>query len=109
MTADPNQSVTLSILITDVEPDPEERYGDLTARMADLLRDMFLADDMQLTNPILAIAEANGATVSSVAAVQRHLHRRGYLMREGENYTMTERATDWWAAHITAERDAVEG
>lgn len=73
-------------------------FSDLTDRMAEILVYMIMAEEIDITDPTRAIAEATGATVSSVAAVQRHLQRRGYITREGQDERMrpSRKSTRWW-------------
>ena len=70
----------------------------LTPRMEEVLACMFYGEEMGLVDPTTAIAEAEGTTRSAVAAVQRHLARRGYLARKGELYLLTGQARQWQEA-----------
>ena len=73
-------------------------HSELTPRMAEILELLVYAYEEGATDPTRAVSEADGATVSSVAAVQRHLHRRGYLKRRVGGYDLTALARSWWAS-----------
>ena len=84
-------------LVEDFTPTPAEPdYSDLTQRGKQILWLMAWAEQEGIKHITLAIAESEGSTPSAIAAVQRHLHRRGYLDREGEDYSVSVRGADWW-------------
>ena len=68
---------------------------DLTPRMAEILELMLYGFDEGLTDPTGAVAEVLGESRATIAAVTRHLVRRGWMEKTELGYVATARAQDW--------------
>ena len=85
-------------------------FTDLTDRMAEILVYMIMAEEIEITDPTRAIAEATGATISSIAAVQRHLQRRGYITRDAQDDHVrpSRKSMRWWEMTGKSKYDGAE-